>query len=153
MATETATTQVRQGPPKFVNALIRLLLRSPFSGGIGNVLMLLEFKGRKSGKLYRLPVGYMRRGETITTFTDRNWWKNLRDQAPVTLYIKGKRLRGTAGIVQQPNLVAEELSVLVQQHPHAARPYGISFDATGQPDAESVQQAARRFTMICIRLQ
>jgi len=153
MATETTAVQVRQGPPEFVNALIRLLLLSPFSGGIGNVLMLLVFKGRKSGKLYRLPVGYMRQGETVTTFTDRNWWKNLRDQAPVMLYIKGKRLQGIAAVVQQPDLVAEGLSTFVQQHPRAARPYGISFDAAGQLDAASVQQSARRFTMICIRLQ
>ncbi|HZO73537.1 MAG TPA: nitroreductase/quinone reductase family protein [Ktedonobacteraceae bacterium] len=152
MAVET-TAQVRQGPPKFVNALIGLLLRSPFSGGIGNVLMLLEFRGRKSGKLYRLPVGYIRQGETVTTFTDRNWWKNLRDQVSVMLYLKGKKLRGTAAIVQEPNLVAEGLSTFVQQHPRAARPYGISFDAAGQLDTESVRQSARRFTMICIRLQ
>ena len=152
MAVET-TTQVRQGPPKFINTFIRFLLRSPFAGRIGDVLMLLEFKGRKSGKLYSLPVGYTRQGETVTTFTDRNWWVNLRDQAPVTLYIKGKKLRGTAGVVQKPDLVAEDLATLVQQHPRAAGPYGIKVDAAGQPDAESLQKAARRFTMICIRLQ
>lgn len=147
------TTQVRQGPPKFINALIRLLLRSPFSGRIGDVLMLLEFTGRKSGKLYSLPVGYMQQGRAVTTFTDRNWWVNLRDQAPVTLYVKGKKLRGTAGVIQNTDLVAEDLAALVQQHPRAAGPYGIKVDTAGQLDAESLQQAARRFTVICIRLQ
>lgn len=152
MTVET-TAQVRQGPPKFINAFISLLLRSPFSGSIGNVLMLLEFKGRKSGKLYSLPVGYIRQGETVTTFTDRNWWKNLRDRAPVTLYIKGKRLQGTAEAIREPIQVAEGLSAMVRQHPRAARPYNIKIDTSGQPEAPSLQEAARHSTMIRIRLQ
>lgn len=147
------TRKARQAPPKFINKSLVVLLRSPLHGLVSKSLMLLTYRGRKSGKMYTIPVGYTRQEDTVTLFTDHNWWKNLRDQAPVTLRLRGKKLQGTAEVIHDDiELITEGLMAFVQQHSRAAPAYGVKLDANGQPDRASAQQAAQRFTLIRIHL-
>ena len=64
MATHTAPA--KSPVPSFVmtagNVILPLILRSPFHGILSKNMMLLSFKGRKSGKVYTFPVGYARDG-------------------------------------------------------------------------------------------
>lgn len=151
MATD-ATQQAQQGPPKFMNNLIVQLLRSPLHRLLSNFIMALTFTGRKSGKQYTLPVGYVREGNSVMLFTDHNWYKNLLHQAPVVLYIQGKRFEGVAEVITDKQETAEQLLAFVRKNPRAARPYGITIDANKQPDPASAQQTAKRFTMVRIHL-
>ncbi len=146
------TQQPRQGPPKFVNKAITLLLRSPLHGLISTSIMLLTFKGRKSGKRYAIPVGYVRQRNTVVLFTDHDWYKNLLNQAPVLLYIQGKQLEGSAEVITDKEVTADELLAFVRKNVGAARAYGVTIDANKQPDPESVRQAAKQFTMVRIHL-
>ena len=57
--------QARQAPPKFMNNLMTAMLRSPLHGMMSKFIMLISFRGRKSGKLYTIPVGYMQDGDTL----------------------------------------------------------------------------------------
>jgi len=41
-----------------LNPLMRALLRSPLHGLLSGMLMLLSYTGRKSGKVYTIPIGY-----------------------------------------------------------------------------------------------
>jgi hypothetical protein len=95
MSTSTVEKAPRQIPP-FMNKVMALVLRSPLHGAVSKHILLFTFKGRKSGKTYAIPLGYMRQGDTITLFTDHNWWKNLRGGAPVTLRMQGKTYQGSA---------------------------------------------------------
>lgn len=147
------THEARRAPPKFINKAVVVLLRSPLHALVSKSLMLLTYRGRKSGKMYTIPVGYTRQGETVTLFTDHNWWKNLLDQAPVTLRLRGKKHQGTAEVIRDnTELIAERLMAFVQQHPRAAPAYEVKLDANGQPDRASAQQAAQHFTLIRIHL-
>ncbi len=139
-------------PPEFLNKIIAFLLRSPLHSLISNQLLLLTFQGRKSGKSYTIPVGYMQQGKNIMLFTDHNWWKNLRDHAPVRIYLKGKKRKGTAEVILDKEVIAEGLRTFVQQHPDAAGAYEVKFDSDGQPNRETVDQAAERFKVIRISL-
>jgi deazaflavin-dependent oxidoreductase (nitroreductase family) len=58
--------------------------------------MLITFTGRKSGKVYTTPVEYRRVENTVIFSSQRNrvWWKNLQDNAGVTLRIKGRKVEG-----------------------------------------------------------
>lgn len=152
MSVDTTRT-ARKTPPRFINNVVVLLLRSPLHGLISKTLMLLTYSGRKTGKLYTIPIGYTRQGDTVTMFTDHTWWKNLRDQAPVTLRLGGKILKGTAEVIRdEKERIAEELIAFVRQHPRGASAYEVKLDANGQPDRESARQAAQRFTLIYIHL-
>ena len=141
--------QARQAPPKFMNNLMTFMLRSPLHGMMSKFIMLISFRGRKSGKLYTIPVGYMQQGKTVTLFTDHNWWKNLRNNATVTLHIQGKDYQGTTeAIHNQPDIIAPALAEFVQKNSRAAQAYGITLNAAKQPDPESVQ----RFTLVRVQL-
>ncbi len=149
----TTPPRTRKGPPKFINKAIVLLLSSPFNGRISHLLMLLTFKGRKSGKRYTIPVGYMREGDIVEVFTDRGWWKNLLGPAPVTVRIEGKKLRGMPEVISdQTDVIAERLTAFVRLHPGAARAYDVQMESDGQPEPASIQRAACRFKLIRIHL-
>lgn len=47
-----------------------LLLRSPLHGVLRDSVLLITFRGRKSGKAYTTPVNYLHEGDTILLTTD-----------------------------------------------------------------------------------
>ena len=82
--------------PRVVNVLVKFILRSPLHGLMSKNRMLLTYQGRKSGKVYTIPVSYFREGESIVCFTDSSWWKNLRGGAPVRMRLSGRDVVGMA---------------------------------------------------------
>ena len=98
----------RRGPPvpkfmfKLMNPLMKALLYSPLHSRVSKSLMLLSFSGRKSGKKFTTPVGYLRQGSTITVFTHSPWWKNMIGGAPVSMRIQGQNIPGVARPVDDP---------------------------------------------------
>ena len=148
MAVETTPRK----PPQFMNSLVKLLLRSPFHSRVSNTLMLLTFTGRKSGKAFTLPIGYLQQDGEVLVFTDHKWWKNVQAHPTVGMLIKGKKLQGIAEVVHgEPEVIAKELFTFIEHHPMASRAYNVKLDETKKPIREDVQQAAQRFTLIRIR--
>ena len=102
---------VRRGPPvspillRLINPLLKALLRSPFHSRVSGQLMLLTFTGRKTGKKFSTPVGYLRKGNQVLVFTHSAWWKNFIGSAPVSLRIQGRELQGIAQPVSDPQAV------------------------------------------------
>lgn len=152
MAIETNKRAARK-PPEIANQMVKLLLRSPLHRLISNSLLLLTFTGRKSGKQYTIPLGYGHRGNTLMLFTDHNWYKNLLVHPSVKVRLRGKELSGTAEVIRDQEQIAREMEAYVRQRPGAARAYGVTFDADGQPNAESLHNAAARFVLIYIKLE
>jgi deazaflavin-dependent oxidoreductase (nitroreductase family) len=81
---------------KLSNMMLKPLLKSPLHFFASGGMMLITFTGRKSGKVYTTPVQYTREENTVTffTFRERVWWKNLQDNAGVTLHLKGRKVEG-----------------------------------------------------------
>lgn len=84
------------------NPLITALLRSPLHGLLSGSYMLLTVTGRKTGCTYTTPVNYSISGNTLTCFSsrERTWWRNLRERAPVTVWLRGKEQRGVGIVVE-----------------------------------------------------
>jgi hypothetical protein len=99
-----------------INPIMAVLLRSPLHGLLSKSLMLLSFKGRKSGKRYTVPVGYMQAGEDLFVFTHTRWWKNLIGGAPVVLRLRGRDVSGTATPIADPIRIAEIAQMFVARH-------------------------------------
>ena len=89
---------------KMGNLLMKPLLRSRLHSLVSKHYLLISFTGRKSGKLYSTPVEYMREGDVLTFFTQRQrtWWKNLQQNAPVTVRICGQDYHTSAEIILDP---------------------------------------------------
>jgi F420H(2)-dependent quinone reductase len=85
---------------RVVNPLVRGVLRSPAHGLLSGHLALLTVTGRRSGRTFTFPVGYHRDGDRVTIGVDwperKRWWRNLRDAAPVEIWLAGVRRAGTA---------------------------------------------------------
>ncbi len=81
-----------------VNAVVKRILRSPLHSPLSKRLLLITFAGRKSGKTYTTPTSYVREGQDIIIFSERNrrWWRNLEGGAPVEVRVQGKARKGSA---------------------------------------------------------
>jgi hypothetical protein len=62
------------------NSMMKWILRSPLHGLISKSTMLITYTGHKSGKLYTIPVNYVRDEDvlSVTSYRHRTWWRNLR---------------------------------------------------------------------------
>ena len=139
--------------PPFFNRLMSAVLRSPLHGIASRSVMLITFTGRKSGKIYTTPIGYLREGDTVTAFSHARWTKNLAGGAPVRLNIKNKTYNGQANIVSEDKeAIAGELQRFLNIVRSDARFYQVTFDEDGRPNWEDVQRAAQNSTLLKIQI-
>ncbi len=82
------------------NRLVGLLLRSPLHPLVSRRLALITVTGRRTGAQHTFPIGYQDSNEKLTIqvlWPERKlWWRNLRDGAPVGLYLRGADRSGQA---------------------------------------------------------
>ena len=83
--------------------------------------MLLSYTGRRSGRRHTIPVIYVEDdGELLVFVGDAGrkvWWRNVREQAPVELRLRGRTVAGRAEVVPDD----EKLVALYRaRHPRAA---------------------------------
>lgn len=85
------------------NAFVRWLLRSRFHPLLSSKVVLLEVKGRKSGRMYLVPVNFRQvqgaDGISVMTYRHRQWWRNIRDGGELTVYLRGERTDAIAEVV------------------------------------------------------
>jgi deazaflavin-dependent oxidoreductase (nitroreductase family) len=136
------------------NPMMIWLLRSPLHGLISKSFMLVTYTGRKSGRVYAVPVNYVRNGSvlTVTSYRQRTWWRNLRDGAPVTVRLQGRELHATGEVIEDDDGVATALAEYLQSVPGSAKYFQVGLDSDGRPKAEDVVRAASGRVMVHIRL-
>jgi deazaflavin-dependent oxidoreductase (nitroreductase family) len=139
--------------PPYVNSAMKFVLRSPVHTVVSKSILLITFTGRKSGKTYTTPVSYSQCGDQVVVFSHANWWKNLRNGAPVTLRIRGREYQGLAEpVAKDKGAVAAGLAEHLRKVPSDARYYDVTFDEHGNPRAAEVEAAAQTVVMIPIQL-
>ena len=157
MAGQTADPRFEPPLPKavykVVNPALKLLLSSPFHRLISGSLMVLAFRGRKTGRRYTLPVGYLQNGDRLLVFTHSRWWKNLRGGAPVTVRLRGRTLEGVATPIDDPQAIASATQQLVARHGSAmARRMGIIAASPGTSgQVASTPQPAVKYLEIQVK--
>lgn len=151
MSADTSTQQ-RQ-PPKFMNKVLAFLMRTPLHSIMSQHIMLITFRGRKSGKLFTTPIGYLRQGESVSCFTDHKWWRNLVEQPEVTLLIRGKRYQGKAEVIHDDKeAIASALIEYCTHSPMAAQAFRVELDANKRPITASAHEQAQRLTLLRVQL-
>jgi deazaflavin-dependent oxidoreductase (nitroreductase family) len=132
---------------------MKFVLRSPLHGIVDKQILLITFTGRKSGKTYTTPVSYSQSGDQVVIFTHADWWKNLRNDASVSLRIRGVELQGLAEpIAEDKQAVAAGLAEHLRKVQSDAKYYDVTFDAVGNPRSDEVEKAAQLAVMVRIRL-
>lgn len=119
---------------QIANAIVKPLLKSPAHFVASSSLMLISVTGKKSGKVYTMPVQYKQVNQDTILFIsqkERTWWRNLRGGAPVTLYVRGQQLQGIA--TPNENLSFEELKA-------------------AYPGAERLEKVAQNLVLITVQI-
>jgi hypothetical protein len=134
------------------NIVMRRLLMLPFATPLSRRLMLLTVTGRRTGKVYRQPISYVRSGEILLTPGGGRWTLNLDSDRPVSLRIRGKDRPAIATVIDEPSEVERLLTIVVTGNPAAARFMPIPVNA-GRPDVNALKVAIRHgFRVISWRL-
>jgi hypothetical protein len=123
------------------NVVMRRLLSLPFPTPLSARLMLLTVTGRRTGKVYRQPISYVRNGETLLTPGGGRWKLNLEPGRPVSLRIRGKDQPATPTIISDLDEVERLLTVIVAGNPAAGKFMPISIDDNGHVNVEQLKRA------------
>jgi hypothetical protein len=128
---------------KVVNPLIKLLLRSPLHQPLSRHLMLLAFRGRKSGKRYEVVVGRHEVDGALfvpTGTTGRRWRLNFRGGTSVEVTLGGSRRRGRGELVEEPDEVARIHRLLLGRVGlKNARRLGLRVNVDREPSDEELK--------------
>jgi deazaflavin-dependent oxidoreductase (nitroreductase family) len=135
------------------NTFISWVLRSPFHGLLSNGTMLITVTGRKTGKKYTTPVGYYQQAGYlwILTSRDRQWWRNVKNGAEVSLLLKRKPVQGFAEAELEAQAVEARMFEYIKHVPMAAKPLGIRME-NNTANAEDVARAARDRLFVKIKV-
>jgi deazaflavin-dependent oxidoreductase (nitroreductase family) len=141
---------------RFVNPLVSAILRSPFHRILSKSVLLLMVMGRRSGRHYTTPVGYVREGDAVTVFsTGHRWCNNLRGGAAVAILLDGRERIGSAELIEDPARVLDE----VQRHlarygaRDGGRQIGLALDDQNPPMPEHLAAALVGHVVIHISLE
>lgn len=94
---------------RWYNPLIAQLLRSRFHRALSGSLLLLTYRGRRSGATRATPLNYTRDGDTLLLLSPRGhaWWRSLREGQPVEVLLRGRRYRAFARVLAESAALAE----------------------------------------------
>src|SRR3954465_12056665 len=94
---------------RLVNPLLRTLVPSPVGRLLPGSVGVLRFTGRRSGRTLRIVAGLHEVDGALVVFTSRPWRLNFRGGRAVEVAQSGRRGRGTAELVEDPEQVADAL--------------------------------------------
>jgi deazaflavin-dependent oxidoreductase (nitroreductase family) len=126
-----------------MNAVMRGMLRTPgISQGIGSKLLTIVVVGRKSGKTYTIPLGYLRHeGKLLVATRSWPWLKNLRPGEPAQVRIKGRIRQADWELLTDEENVVELFDIISRASRPVASFNGVGFDPDGTPNRADLHQA------------
>jgi deazaflavin-dependent oxidoreductase (nitroreductase family) len=156
MTTMTTTTE-HQAPkvPRWVNATMRWILRSPFSRMVDRGIVLLTVTGRRTGRRFSFPVQYVQEGDVLWVMSGagpgKTWWRNLVGAAPVKVLLRRHAFDATADVstyTTDPETVIQGVHRYMARFPRFEKKFGL---ADGNPEAFDV--FARDTVIVRVRIR
>lgn len=145
---------------KIANPFVRLILRSPLHGLMSAALLLISYRGRKTGKEYSLPVQYAQEGDTLYIVPgapeQKTWWRNLQDGVPVQVTLRGKTLTGNGILLKQDaeaEIILKGFVLYLQRFPALPQYHHVRVEADGNFNEADLRKAAEMVVMIRVELK
>jgi deazaflavin-dependent oxidoreductase (nitroreductase family) len=127
----TAHTLPLQG---LVNGFVRALLRVPLVSRLaGRRLITVYPVGRKSGRLYAVPVAYTRLDESLLVGSQFAWIRNLQSGEPVEIRLAGRKRLADVRVLEDEPGVVEHLALMAGDNHQFAKFNRIRLDRGGNP--------------------
>jgi deazaflavin-dependent oxidoreductase (nitroreductase family) len=124
-----------------LNIPMRRILGLPFATPLGRRLMLVHIIGRKTGRLYRQPVSYMKDGQTLLTPGGGRWKLNLHPDQQVRIRLRGQDVWATPEIISDNDAVNSDLTKMAAANPRMKSFIGIPQEPSGRFDEQRLKQA------------
>jgi hypothetical protein len=153
----TSTVKRSVPPPTLVkmgNPLVRLLLGSRLHRVLDDSVLVMHLAGRKTGRRYDIPVGYVDMEGKLTVVTVARWRVNLRGGADVEVTLRGRRRPMHALLEEDPASVAVSYQAMIDRigWKKAQRQLGISLPGGQAPTVPELKDAAREYGWSVITL-
>jgi F420H(2)-dependent quinone reductase len=136
---------------RLANPVLRRLLRTRWGRRLGRRLMVIRYRGRRTGRARELVVQYARSGSTVWVLVGshegKTWWQNLRAPAAVDLWLAGERRHARAVAVmgaERPAEARHGLVAFLSRTPAAVRALGLR----SLTDVHAVAELARRVVLV-----
>lgn len=154
--TDTRQFKILRALVGAANPLVTRLLASRFAGPLARNVLLLQYRGRKSGRTFTTPVGYAREGDRIVVVTSPaySWWRSVVGGADVIVRIDGG-WRAARALLLTPTDPGYASAVALQvgkRGPGMLRGFGIPVSDDGRVPAEARAVASTRAHIVRIDL-
>lgn len=115
--------------------------------------MLISVRGRKSGRVYSVPVGRHEHGGVLLVSADGHWRHNLRGGAPVTLTIDGRERAAYAELEEDADEVAAVFHTLLNRYGRIGRAVlGLRINVGRPPTCDEIRPAVARRAIARVEL-
>ncbi len=115
------------------------LLRRGLLGSLSDQIMVITVTGRKSGKQYSTPIGFLRDGETIIALSrGSNWFKNAVANGQAQIEIKQQKMDVRVEAVKDQ---AERERIFALYKRDRAKNFSRLFGVEANAPEEELQQA------------
>jgi len=134
-----------------INPVVAFLARSPLHFLISHQVLIIQFKGRKSGKQYLVPVSYHEHESFYTCVTLRSniWWRNLKEVSHTKIWLKGTLKNAQIDLeFNNDQIVESTLRDLVTNNRVDAYFAKIKLNKDGSPDSDDLIQAGKIHTVL-----
>lgn len=102
------------------DASLTALLRSPLRPLLGSGILLLIYRGRRSGGRYTTPVEYVRDGDRLVVLVahpaGKQWWRNVREDPKVRVMVDGREREAAVTLVVGPGAEADAAWYVAARH-------------------------------------
>jgi hypothetical protein len=136
-----------------VNPILKLVLRTPFSGPARHQLMVVSFSGRKTGRHYSIPLSAHMIDGILYAMTGSQWKVNFRDGATAQVLHDGKTTTMRGELIEDKTLVVDLYARCVESYgvKRAERTMGLGFRDHQMPTREQFAQAVDELHLRAIR--
>jgi hypothetical protein len=151
---QPAMSDDQRTPPlaifRIANRVVRPLLRSPLHRLLSGQIMLLAYRGRRSGQEHTIPIGYFAwDDDTVLSFSSARWWINLREGRPVRLLMRGHWRDAVPTVAGSIEERATLLGAFARRYgPQRAGRLPVGLPNDRQPTEEELQRAATKTAIV-----
>ena len=138
---------------RFINPIVRLILKSPIHFFISHQILLFRVVGRRSKRIFEIPASFAHINDSLVCVTLREnlWWKNFKDIETQEIYFKGKKINKNISINFTDNdFVRDKLKELIEHNPIDAFFAGVKLDKNKVPNSADLDKAAKLHTVIIL---
>lgn len=124
---------------RYWNPVMRRLLDSRLHWPLSRWFLLLSWTGRRTGRVYTIPVSYVTDSRHVFLTTGDRWWRNVVDNESVRVRLGGRWSSARAIAVTDADESRREHDRLFRLHPWYRRLAGVP--ATPAPDSDTTALA------------